>query len=647
MVDVKTLSAEEKLTLVMGRDSWRISDLGGKIESFRVSDGPVGLRTVIDPDDEGKGYAKSIAYPSAQVLSHTWDTDMARKYGEAIGCDCADAGVDIILGPAVNIKRTPLCGRNFEYFSEDPILAGYMAKAYVEGVQSMHVGTCVKHYCCNNAEYARLFASSEVDERTLREIYLRQFEIAMRAKPWSVMCSYNLVCGTLMSENAELFRVLREELGFDGLIMSDWCAVRRTARSINAGLDLEMPYYEIREKQFREDYASGLVDGEALDKSAGRVLSLAEKCAAERKKRTAALTRAERDALALDAAREGIVLLKNDGVLPLTDETLVVTGAPERAYYTGGGSARVDPIKDYKRLSAALREHGFDAVYRETVRENVGGTVCLNGSVPSCREELTSRDAVIIEVGESCTTETESRDRQTIKLAAEEVDVIKYLAAVGKKTVVVVYAGSAVDMSDWAGLVDAIIYAGYAGQNGNDAVADIISGAVNPSGKLTETFPCALSDVPAVNSRRDPENVYYDEGLMVGYRYFATANAPVLYPFGYGLSYSEFEYSGLEIENGEETLVARFDITNKSDIGGKEVAQLYVGGFAEGENRPVRELKGFAKVFVAPHETKRVTIEVPKKDLMYFDGGWKNAKRGFEVQIGKSSLDIVMKKTVI
>lgn len=641
MKKVKLTSAE-KLRLVMGKDGWHNDDLGGKIYKFRLSDGPVGLRTVVDPEDESKGYRAFNAYPSIQMLSHSWDVALAAKYGKAIASDCAEAGVDIILGPAANIKRLPTCGRNFEYISEDPLLAGYFAKAYIEGVQGEHVGTCLKHYCCNNAEYARLFCSSDVDARTLREIYLRQFEIAVRARPWSVMCSYNLTNGVLMSENAALFDELRGRMGFDGLIMSDWTAVRRTSRSIGSGLDLEMPYNEPRAKKFAEDYENGLVSEAALDASAKRVIALADKCEAEAKLRRVTLTQEERDAIALEVAEEGIVLLKNEnGTLPLKDEKIVVTGAPERSLYKGGGSANVEPMKPYKRLGNALRERGFDAVYRETVRENVGGTICMNGSDPSCREELLTRDVAVIEVGNNASVETEGKDRQTIKLSTEEEETIRYLAGTGKKTVVVVYAGAAVDMSGWIKYADAVVWAGFGGQNGNDAVANVLCGKKNPCGKLTETFPMKLDDVKATRSYRDPERIEYGEKLMVGYRQSDTEGTPVLFPFGFGLSYSSFEYANPEAKKTDGGYVVYVDVKNVSATDGKEIVQVYASDFADGDGRPKKELKGFTKVAVPAGKTVRAEIFIDARDMRFCDedGEWHDPHESFSLLVCASCDD--------
>ncbi|MBO4216711.1 MAG: glycoside hydrolase family 3 protein [Clostridia bacterium] len=650
MADVKKLSGEEKLRLVMGENDWNNFDLDGKIYKFRVSDATCGLRMKADFDKSDEPTTPSTAYPSSQAIANSWDPKLAFDMGRAMANDCIEKGVDIVLGPGVNIKRLPVCGRNFEYYSEDPVLAGYIAKGYIEGLQSEHIGACVKHYCANNIEYARLFCSSEMDERTLREIYLRVFEIAMEAKPWTVMCSYNLLRGTLMSENGKMFDLLRDEFGFDGLVMSDWCAVRRSSRSINGGLDLEMPHHDGRAAEAREDYAAGLFDGKMLDRAAGRVVALAEKCGAESKKRKLTMTSEEREAFVVRAARESVVLLKNDGALPLKNETLLMTGAPERRFYEGGGSAFVTPTKPYLRLGAALRELGFDTSYREAVRDVVGGQACMNGSAVSCREELLQRDAAIIEVGDPDSVETECRDRQTIKLCKEEVSVIKYLRKTcpGKKIIVVVYAGSAIDMSDWIDDADAVVWAGYCGQGGNRAVAEILAGITNPSGRLSETFPLRLEDVRAMHSPVDPETVIYEEGLMVGYRYFETCSVPVLFPFGYGLSYSSFEYSNLSLSLGEDGLTAEFDIENTSDRDGSEVSQLYISFDCGEEGRPALELKGFAKTPVKAHGRARASIFADAKYLSYYSNKEKRRMPldGFTVKIGRNCRDIVLTEEI-
>jgi len=643
-MDIKSLSSEQKLKLVMAVNNWSNYDIEGKIYQFKVSDGPVGLRTFVDTDDESKGMKNNIAYPSEQMLANTWSTELAEKYGGAIANDCIENGIDVILGPGVNIKRIPTCGRNFEYFSEDPVVAGYMARGYIDGLQKRHVGACIKHYCCNNAEFARLYASSNVDERTLREIYLKQFEIAMKSQPWAVMCSYNLVNGTLMAENKKLFDVLRNELGFKGLVMSDWCAVRRTSKAINNELDIEMPYHEGRAVQLREDYAAGLVDEEALNRAAEKVIEFATMCGCENEQRKLDMTPEQRMEVAANVEREGIVLLKNkNNALPLTNESILVTGAPERMLYAGGGSAKVPSGKKYVRLGAALREHGFSTSYRETVRYVAGGVACMSGSDPSCLTELMGRDAAIIEVGNPESVEGECCDRQTIKLCREEEETIKYLSNRGKKVIVVVYAGAAIDMSAWIDDVDAVVWAGFGGDCVNEVVAEVLCGKTNPSGKLTETFPLCLEDVKAMHSYRDIENFNYEEELDVGYRYFTKHNIPVLFPFGYGLSYSSFEYKNLVVTAEGNKLVAEFDIENTSDIDGKEVAQLYISPETS-EDRPTLELKGFTKVLVKAHETVRARIEVDSSLLTYFslEQNKTVSFESFKVKIGKNANEIVL-----
>ncbi|MBQ0125936.1 MAG: glycoside hydrolase family 3 protein, partial [Clostridiales bacterium] len=506
---------------------------------------------------------------------------------------------------------------------------------------------CVKHYCLNNIEYARLFSSSDASERTMREIYLRQFEIAMRAKPWTVMCSYNAVGGTYMAENKKMFDILRSDLGFDGLIMSDWTAVKVESRSINAGLDLAMPYEKRVVEKLDEDYKNGLVDGDALNRCAANVVALAEKCESESKLRKVTLSKSEREQISKDIESEGIVLLKNNGVLPLNEGAKVlVTGAPERKYYTGGGSAKVTPSKNYVRLGSALNALGFDSCYRESARENVGGQMCMNGSMISCREEMKTRDVAIIEVGNPESCETECRDRQTIKLSREEEDIIKYISKFTENVIVVVYAGSAVDMSEWIDDVSAVVWAGFGGQCVNEAVAEVLAGKINPSGKLTETFPLSLDDVKAMHSYYDPETFAYQEGLFVGYRYFETENVPVLFPFGYGLSYSEFEYSNLSVKSRSDGgITAEFDVTNISDIDGAEIAELYIEGLSSESGRPKRELKGFAKKPVGAHRTEHYEIDVCADDLRYFSektNSWQMPHSTLSVMIGKNCRDIVL-----
>lgn len=500
-LDKSKLTKEQKVKLVMGADSWTNYDVDGQLCKFVVSDGPVGVRKPTCRDfDNQSGVTKSVAYPSCQVLSHTWNLSLARLMGNAIANDCIEQDVDIILGPGVNIKRLPVCGRNFEYMSEDPYLAGMLAREYIFGVQEKHVGTSLKHFCCNNSEYSRHWVSMEVDERTMREIYLKAFEIACQAKPWTVMSSYNLVNGARMSEHKKLYTVLRKEFGFDGLVVSDWEAVKDPVASLNAGCNWEMPFNAVHQQTMLEKANKGELDEQALDESVAQVIALAEKCETERKLRKLDMSLDERRKVAQTIAEQGMVLLKNDGVLPIkTSQNVLVTGVPARKYYYGGGSSNVDPERGFVSLSDALAKTGVNAYFFESVWET-GGHQAHMGNLKACVAKAIEADCVIITVGNSNACEYESADRQTMKLTAEEELCIHSIANVCDNVIVAVYAGAPVDMSNWIDEVSAVIWAGFGGEYASEALSNILIGKVNPCGKLTETFPLSLEDVPAYNN---------------------------------------------------------------------------------------------------------------------------------------------------
>lgn len=612
----KELTTEQKIKLIMGADFWTNYDAEGEIYKFVVSDGPIGLRQPLDrTTTEQHDCIKSVAYPSFQILSQTWDTELAYEMGKSLGNDCIDQKVDILLAPGVNIKRLPTNGRNFEYLSEDPLVAGTFAREYIKGVQSMHVGTSLKHFCCNSSEKSRHWASMEVDERTLREIYLRAFEIACEAKPWTVMCSYNLVNGVRMSEHAKLYGILRNEFGFDGLIMSDWEAVKDSEASLNAGLNWEMPHNEAHQKEMLAK--ANKLDPEKLNESAERVLALAEKCERESKLRKTDMSLEERRAVALKIEEEGVVLLKNEGVLPMKGGKTLVTGAAAWRYYYGGGSSNVYPEREFEPLETALKNEGADAEYTESVWEVTGHQANLGNLKEACLRAAES-DVTVLCVGEPNTCELEGFDRQQITLCKEEELAIHALANASEKLVVVVYAGAAIDMSGWIDEVDAVVWAGYGGEYVNKAVAEVLTGKVNPSGKLTETFPLSLDDVPSENAYRDEAVMVYSEGLNVGYRYFDSFGVPVLFPFGYGLSYSQFEYGNLTVGRDGDNVKVRFEIENVSDTDGKEIAQVYVREITKEVYRPYKELKAFRKVFVPAHGKTTVEITLDKSAFAYY-----------------------------
>ena len=403
----------------MAKDWWETEDLGGKIGKVKVSDGPVGLRCLAVTDSwANDSVYPSVAYPCYQMLSQTWDVSLAHKMGRAIADDCIEHNVDVLLGPGVNIKRTPLCGRNFEYFSEDPYVSGMFGKAFIEGVQEGHVGTSLKHYCCNNREYSRYWLSSEVDERTLREIYLRPFEIAVQAKPWTVMTSYNLVNGVRMSANKKLNDLLRDEFGFEGVIVSDWEAVQDPLDTLHAGLDLEFPHNEKHAMQMREHLAEGRIDLECLDKCSGRIIALGSKAIAERKLQEVQYSLEERIAISQEVEEEGIVLLKNKAVLPLKNEKIYVTGAPAHIYYHGGGSSAVIPNRPFVPLDEALQNLGYNAFYSESIGKIYGANVSMGNIRQACKDAEQS-DLTILTVGTGAGAEVEETDRRDITLTPE------------------------------------------------------------------------------------------------------------------------------------------------------------------------------------------------------------------------------------
>ena len=639
------ISNSEKIKLVMAKDWWETQDLGGKLAKVKVSDGPVGLRCLAITDSwENDSIYPSVAYPCYQMLSQTWDLSLASQMGRAIADDCIDHNVDVLLGPGVNIKRTPLCGRNFEYFSEDPYVAGMFGKAFIEGVQAGNVGTSLKHYCCNNREYSRYWLSSEVDERTLREIYLKPFEIALKAKPWTVMTSYNLVNGVRMSANKKLNDVLRNELGFEGVIVSDWEAVQDPLDSLHAGLDLEFPHNAKHAELMQQYLADGKVDLSCLDASANRMLALSKKNEEAKKRREIQYSIEERIAISQKVEESGIVLLKNNGVLPLQKGKVCVTGAPSHIYYHGGGSSAVKPNRPFVSLYDVLTDLGYDAFYSESIGKVYGSNVSMGNLKKACQDSAMS-DVTILTVGTGAGGEVEETDRRDITLTPEELDALKYLRKYAKKLVVVVYAGSAVDLAEFDKLADAVVLAGFGGQNVSQAVANVLSGNVNPSGRLTETYAYSIKDIPSEHTTRDESQMVYEEKLNVGYRYFTTANVPVLYPFGYGLSYTDFRYSNMQITHSGEMVTVSVDVENIGTTDGKEVVQLYVSPKNPFAERPIRELKAFQKVFIKAGQKATVNLQLCSDAFTYYDEqthSWKSETGEISLQICKDANTVLL-----
>lgn len=646
-LDVKDLTLEQKLKLLTGKDYWQLDNASGKMPRFFMADGPNGLRKIKEVDGLAQIGTKTdtvtaTAMPSLSNVANTWNVEMSRLDAQTIADECIENDVQVLLAPGVNMKRTPLCGRNFEYFSEDPYFAGVMATAYVEGAQDKGVGACLKHYCVNNREAYRFHQSSEVDERTLREIYLPAFEMALKAKPWMVMCSYNPVNGVFLSENKYLLTdVLKGELGFDGVVVSDWGANTSRYKTLLAGLDLEMPFNKNAFDNLKNAYDKGLITEEDVDKAVTNILNMVEKSQKAKAIRKVEWNKQERHQNALKIAKEGVVLLKNQGVLPLTSGKVLV-GTPNgfAPLSTGRGSAKVETEYASKPLIQLLKEINGDKV-------DYDWAVILE----TIYQQGVESDTILI-CANSC-NEGEGGDRESILVDWRSIDVIKKVAPlreVGKKIVVLVYAGSAIDMSEWIDSVDAVVYCGFGGEVANEAVAEILTGKTVPSGKLAETFPLNLESTYCGAYRGDGYVEEYADRVFVGYRYYEKYKKEVLFPFGHGLSYATFEYSNLKVEKISETEYnVSYDITNKSSIDAKEVSQLYVRDFNAMVVRPVKELKGFSKDLIKAGETKTISLKLDERAFAYYSPiykKWHVENGAFEIMIGASSQDIKLSKII-
>lgn len=647
---ISSLTIDEKLKLLSGKDGWSTHDLDGKLPTVTVTDGPCGVRQPVQATDKRWDNKPAIAYPATVTMANTWNRDIVRQAGESMADDCIEHNADVLLGPGVNIKRTPLCGRNFEYYSEDPYLAGELAAEFISGVQSGGIGTSLKHYCCNNLEYDRLYISSEVDERTMREIYLPAFERASKSKPWTVMCSYNLVNGRRMSEHKKLYNTLRNEFGFDGLIVSDWGAVMDPVASVKAGLSLIMPYTGNHFDILKKAYENGELTEEEIDYNIQILFDLIEKNENAKKTRKVKKSKEERYAIARKAESEGIVLLKNeDCILPLKQGAKVaVSGSACSDNLFGAGSAPVEPEVPIKNLSDSLKEIlGTDNVTFNGVTAYKGnhlGFYQQVWNVSAALEPASKADVAVIGVGTGSYVEYEGGDRESCKLPKIYEDHILAVAKQNPNTVVVVYAGSYIDMSNWIDKVKAVVFAGFGGIGMHEAVADVLTGKINPSGKLSETFPFSQEDVPSVNIDHDATTIRYLEGLDVGYRYFKTEEIPVEFPFGHGLSYTNFEYSNLQIKkNDKYNYTVTLSVKNVGEVDGAEVVQLYVRDPIAKVYRPYFELKGFDKKMIKAGETATYTFNLDKRSFAYYSvsyDGWTVENGTFEVMLGSSSEDI-------
>ena len=646
---ISSMTLEEKASLCSGLDFWTTKPIERlNVPSARCSDGPHGLRKE-DESDTDVGIKRSFpatAFPPAVNMATSWNEEVAADIAEQIAFECKDQEVSIILGPGTNIKRSPLCGRNFEYFSEDPFLAGKMARAYIERCQKYNVGTSLKHFAANNQEKLRMTISACVDERALREIYLAPFEEAVKAQPWTIMCSYNRVNGVYSSDNKKLLTdILRDEWGYKGLVVSDWNAVNDRVQGIRAGLDLEMPACGGRtDKEIVKAVNDGSLSMEELDKVVERVLTLVDLCDKNLEKNYKADYEKAHE-VARCAAQESIVLLKNENkVLPLKKvEDVVVIGELAQTFrYQGAGSSRINPYKLVNLLDA-LKMENINYEFHQ------GYTLKGDGYDKAVFEEAATAantdKQVIVVVGLTDEYESEGMDRQHLSLPTAQEDLIRTIAAVNKNAVFVLLGGSPVEMP-WIKEVKTLLNAYLPGEAGGEAILDIISGKVNPSGKLAETYPIELEDnINADLFPMGPKCVEYRESIFVGYRYYDTAKKEVLFPFGYGLSYTQFEYSNLKIDG----LKVSFDVKNVGDMDGKEVVQLYVKDLNPQVFKAEKELKGFKKIFIKKGETKTIEIELDKRSFAFYNtkiNDWTALNGDYEIQIGASSRDIKLQQKI-
>ena len=648
---IKKMTLEEKASLMSGKDFWQSQDikyLG--INNMFLADGPHGIRKQTAAADHlGLNPSeKATCFPTAATVANSWNKELAEKIGEYLGKEAVAQKVNVLLGPGINMKRNPLCGRNFEYFSEDPYLAGKLAAAYIKGIQSHGISACVKHFAVNNQEERRMVIDTIVDERALREIYLTAFEIAIKeGKAKSVMSSYNMLNGDFTNENIHLMReILRDEWGFDGVVVTDWGGCNDRVSGLVAGNELEMPTTAgesnqeiidaVRNEEIKED---------VLDECVDRLLDLIFTTEKAIEKANVKVDIEEHHKMAQKVAEESIVLLKNEGkILPLdgSKNVAVIGDFAKQSRYQGAGSSIVNPT---------LLDHTLECLEEAKIK-NIGyeqGFERYGKANKKMQERACSlakkADVVLLYIGLDEVTEAEGLDRQSLKIPQNQIDLLEALYEVNKNIIVVLSCGSVVEMP-WIGKVKGLLHGYLSGQAGAKAMLRVINGEVNPSGKLAETYPVKYDDVPSAKNFPGKEvSVEYREGIYIGYRYYDTANIDVLFPFGYGLSYTTFDYSNIKVNKDGVT----FNITNRGSESGAEVAQLYVGCKSKEIFRAKKELKGFSKIFLNPGETKTVTIKFDDKTFSYFNvktNKWEVEEAEYKIMIGSSSADIRLVESI-
>jgi beta-glucosidase len=664
MKDIKNLisqmTLEEKASLCSGLNFWYLKGIDRlDIPSIMVTDGPHGLRKQAGDADQ-LGLTESVpatCFPTASALAATWNRDLVHQVSVALGEECRQEKVSVILGPGVNIKRSPLCGRNFEYFSEDPYLSGEIAKSHINGVQSQGIGTSMKHYVVNNQEYRRMTIDAIVDERALREIYLAGYEIAVKqAQPWTVMCSYNKINGTYASEHKYLMSdILKEEWGHEGLVVTDWGAMNERVEGLKAGVELEMPgTKDSNDARIVAAVQSGELDEALLDRAVERILTMIFKTEAIRSQDFSYDAQAHH-ALARRVAGEGAVLLKNDvQLLPLKEDAKValIGRFAKHPRYQGAGSSLMNPTQLDNIYTEMVKLVGHENIaYADGYTEK--GDTADPALIQEALQVASDADVVVICAGLTDLYETEGIDRKHMKMPPGHDALVEKLAAAHEKVVIVLSNGSPVEMP-WVNDVQSILEGYLGGQAGAGAIADILYGKINPSGKLAETFPLKLEDNPShPYFPSGPATVEYRESIYVGYRYYDTVAHKALFPFGHGLSYTSFEYSDLKLKQAQgadgEAVIVNLKVENTGRVAGQEIVQVYVRDVESTVFRPAKELKGFAKVALKPGEETEVTIELDRRAFAFYDvdqRDWIVEAGDFEILVGASSQDIRLADTM-
>lgn len=642
---ISQMTLEEKASLMSGKDFWQTEDIERLgINNMFLADGPHGIRKQAAAADH-LGLNESIpatCFPTSATVANSWDEALGHKIGEYLGKEAVSQKVNVLLGPGINIKRNPLCGRNFEYFSEDPYLSGKMAASYIQGIQSHGISACVKHFAVNNQEERRMSIDTIVDERTLREIYLTGFEIAVKeGKTKTVMSAYNKLNGTYTNENTHIMRnILREEWGYQGVVVTDWGGSNDRVAGLIAGNELEMPTTGGEtDDEIIQAVQDGILDEAILDENVDRLLDLIFTTEKVYEQEQEDFDIQKHHQMAQQAAEESVVLLKNEGnILPLNqDKKVAVIGDFAReARYQGAGSSIVNPTVLENTLdsieASGLNNIGFESGFNRYGKKDKKK---LNQACALAKEA----DVVLLYIGLDEVTEAEGLDRQNMRLPENQIELLNALYEVNPNIVAVLSSGSAIEMP-WIDKVKGLVHGYLNGQAGAKAMLRILTGEVNPSGKLAETYPLHYEDTSSHHNFPGKEvSVEYREGIYVGYRYYDTADVDVLFPFGHGLSYTTFEYSNLKVSDDGVS----FNITNTGNIAGMEVAQLYVGAQNTEVFRPKKELKGFTKVHLDAGETKTVSIAFDDKTFRYFNvrtNDWEVEEANYEIMIGASIVNI-------